>query len=218
MVVAHQVPADSVLVRVNASGAMTSCSRASVCGSRQAYEARPAGVRPGARRGAEVSAAASPHQLGGMIRLRGTRLRPALPAAACVLALVSFAATSCTTAPGPGRSPSSQQPSVAPSPAAATPAASASPLPPLKSKGRPLQPVPDVRPPGFCRASAGAAWREPRTGPVSRAAAGLAAVRGVAVRDDARPPGVRPAGRHGDHARARQAAGRATRPRPPARW
>ena len=41
-VVAHQVPADSVLVRMSASGAMTSCSRASVCGSRHAYDARPA--------------------------------------------------------------------------------------------------------------------------------------------------------------------------------
>ena len=41
-VVAHQVPADSVLVRMSASGAMTSCSRASVCGSRHAYDSRPA--------------------------------------------------------------------------------------------------------------------------------------------------------------------------------
>ena len=39
-VVAHQVPADSVLVRMNATGAMMSCSRASVCGSRHAYESR----------------------------------------------------------------------------------------------------------------------------------------------------------------------------------
>jgi cell fate regulator YaaT (PSP1 superfamily) len=41
-VVAHQVPADSVLVRMNASGATMSCSRASVCGSRHAYETRSA--------------------------------------------------------------------------------------------------------------------------------------------------------------------------------
>jgi cell fate regulator YaaT (PSP1 superfamily) len=41
-VVAHQVPADSVLVRINATGAMMSCSRASVCGSRHAYESREA--------------------------------------------------------------------------------------------------------------------------------------------------------------------------------
>jgi cell fate regulator YaaT (PSP1 superfamily) len=40
-VVAHQVPADSVLIRMNTSGAMTSCSRASVCGSRHAYDSRP---------------------------------------------------------------------------------------------------------------------------------------------------------------------------------
>jgi len=40
-VVAHQVPADSVVVRMAGSGAITSCSRASVCGSRHAYESRP---------------------------------------------------------------------------------------------------------------------------------------------------------------------------------
>ncbi|GAA3630940.1 PSP1 domain-containing protein [Microlunatus ginsengisoli] len=40
VVVAHQVPADSVLVRVAASGAMTSCALATVCGSRQAYEGK----------------------------------------------------------------------------------------------------------------------------------------------------------------------------------
>ena len=43
VVVAHQVPADSVLVRVRASGSMVSCSKASVCGSRHAYEARGTG-------------------------------------------------------------------------------------------------------------------------------------------------------------------------------
>jgi cell fate regulator YaaT (PSP1 superfamily) len=41
VVVAHQVPADAVLVRMKDSGAVSSCSRASVCGSRQAYEERP---------------------------------------------------------------------------------------------------------------------------------------------------------------------------------
>lgn len=40
VVVAHQVPADSVVVRMSASGATSSCSRASVCGSRQAYDGR----------------------------------------------------------------------------------------------------------------------------------------------------------------------------------
>jgi cell fate regulator YaaT (PSP1 superfamily) len=40
-VVAHQVPADSVVVRMTGSGTITSCSRASICGSRQAYESRP---------------------------------------------------------------------------------------------------------------------------------------------------------------------------------
>jgi cell fate regulator YaaT (PSP1 superfamily) len=40
VVVAHQVPADSVVVRMRDSGAVTSCSRASVCGSRAAYRGR----------------------------------------------------------------------------------------------------------------------------------------------------------------------------------
>src|SRR5215203_5156929 len=39
-VLAHQVPADSVVVRMSGSGAVTSCSRASVCGSRHSYESR----------------------------------------------------------------------------------------------------------------------------------------------------------------------------------
>ncbi|HYP45523.1 MAG TPA: regulatory iron-sulfur-containing complex subunit RicT [Propionibacteriaceae bacterium] len=42
VVVAHQVPADSVVVRLNASGSTVSCSRASVCGSRQAYDSKGA--------------------------------------------------------------------------------------------------------------------------------------------------------------------------------
>lgn len=40
VVVAHQVPADSVVVRLKASGAAVSCSKASVCGSRQSFEGR----------------------------------------------------------------------------------------------------------------------------------------------------------------------------------
>jgi cell fate regulator YaaT (PSP1 superfamily) len=53
VVVAHQVPADSVLVRMKGSGAMVSCSKASVCGSRSAYESKgdsgdgPRPQRPG---------------------------------------------------------------------------------------------------------------------------------------------------------------------------
>ncbi len=38
-VVGHSVPADSVVVRLSADGRRTACDRASVCGSRQAYEA-----------------------------------------------------------------------------------------------------------------------------------------------------------------------------------
>ena len=40
VIVAHQVPADSVVVRMRDSGALSSCSRASVCGSRAAYRSR----------------------------------------------------------------------------------------------------------------------------------------------------------------------------------
>ncbi len=40
-VVAHQVPTDSVVVRVASSGRVCSCSRASVCAPRRAYETRP---------------------------------------------------------------------------------------------------------------------------------------------------------------------------------
>ena len=47
VVVAHQVPADSVLVRVSASGAMTSCALAKVCGSRQTYESKGSGSDSG---------------------------------------------------------------------------------------------------------------------------------------------------------------------------
>jgi cell fate regulator YaaT (PSP1 superfamily) len=39
-VVAHSVPRDAVTVRLDADGSRCSCSRASVCGSRQAYETR----------------------------------------------------------------------------------------------------------------------------------------------------------------------------------
>ena len=39
-VVGHDVPRDSVVVRLNDGGRRTSCSRASVCGSRHAHESR----------------------------------------------------------------------------------------------------------------------------------------------------------------------------------
>jgi cell fate regulator YaaT (PSP1 superfamily) len=39
-VVGHSVPRDAVTVRLDADGSRCSCSRASVCGSRQAYESR----------------------------------------------------------------------------------------------------------------------------------------------------------------------------------
>jgi cell fate regulator YaaT (PSP1 superfamily) len=42
-VVGHSVPRDAVVVRMDADGSRCTCSRASVCGSRQAYERRPSG-------------------------------------------------------------------------------------------------------------------------------------------------------------------------------
>jgi cell fate regulator YaaT (PSP1 superfamily) len=39
-VVGHSVPRDAVVVRLDADGSRCSCSRASVCGSRQSYEER----------------------------------------------------------------------------------------------------------------------------------------------------------------------------------
>jgi cell fate regulator YaaT (PSP1 superfamily) len=47
-VVAHNVPADSVVVRLDDGGRRCACSVAAVCGSRAAYdEGRAAGLRPG---------------------------------------------------------------------------------------------------------------------------------------------------------------------------
>ncbi len=45
-VVAHNVPTDSVVVRLDQGGGRCSCSRASVCGSRQAYESSPSAEVP----------------------------------------------------------------------------------------------------------------------------------------------------------------------------
>jgi cell fate regulator YaaT (PSP1 superfamily) len=45
-VIAHNVPSDSVVVRLDDGGSRCSCSRASVCGSRQAYEASPSAQQP----------------------------------------------------------------------------------------------------------------------------------------------------------------------------
>lgn len=45
-VVAHNVPTDSVVVRLDQGGGRCSCSRASVCGSRQAYDASPSAQVP----------------------------------------------------------------------------------------------------------------------------------------------------------------------------
>jgi hypothetical protein len=45
-VIGHNVPSDSVVVKLTGSGQACKCDRASVCGSRQAYEgAREDGMR-----------------------------------------------------------------------------------------------------------------------------------------------------------------------------
>ena len=66
VVVGHSVPTDTVQVRVRATGAVASCSRASVCGSRSTYESRPDAA-------AESPAAADPEQRPNRIRTRRHR-------------------------------------------------------------------------------------------------------------------------------------------------
>lgn len=56
-VVAHDVPRDRVVVRVAASGARTSCDRASVCGSRRAHDE---GTSPAAAPADQVAPQAGP--------------------------------------------------------------------------------------------------------------------------------------------------------------
>ena len=51
VVVGHSVPADSVLVRMNAGGATVSCSKAGVCGSRAAHDGRSDGRSDGSTPG-----------------------------------------------------------------------------------------------------------------------------------------------------------------------
>ena len=47
VVVAHSVPTDSVVLRMSATGQVSPCSRAAVCGARRAYEgSKPTGHRP----------------------------------------------------------------------------------------------------------------------------------------------------------------------------
>ncbi len=50
MVLAHQVPADAVVVRMRDSGAVSSCSRSDACGARQLYESRDSEPVPGPRK------------------------------------------------------------------------------------------------------------------------------------------------------------------------
>ena len=73
VVTGHNVPGDKVVVKLTADGRKCACSRASVCGSRQAYEARYAsgagtgsasrrdsGAGAGAPSGSEVESGPEP--------------------------------------------------------------------------------------------------------------------------------------------------------------
>jgi cell fate regulator YaaT (PSP1 superfamily) len=81
VVVAHSVPADKVVVRMQADGRRVPCPKASVCGSRHAYEAM---VADGGREHAEAdepgppAPAATGEEMGdgGARRRRRTRRRP----------------------------------------------------------------------------------------------------------------------------------------------
>jgi cell fate regulator YaaT (PSP1 superfamily) len=57
VVVGHNVPSDTVVVRVSETGRRTACPKASVCGSRQAYERAHAGQAAAT----DASASRSPH-------------------------------------------------------------------------------------------------------------------------------------------------------------
>jgi len=48
-VVGHNVPSDTVVVKLAADGRACACPKASVCGSRQAYESMHGKARPGGR-------------------------------------------------------------------------------------------------------------------------------------------------------------------------
>ncbi len=50
VVLAHQVPADAVVVRMRDSGVVSSCSKATACGARQLYETRDTAATPATRK------------------------------------------------------------------------------------------------------------------------------------------------------------------------
>ena len=90
VVVAHQVPADALLVRMKDSGQISSCSRSSVCGSRQAYETRP-DSRPG-----RLQAAAPPRPTGRRRAVVSRRIR----AVSALILAVGLSACSVTGSNG----------------------------------------------------------------------------------------------------------------------
>jgi cell fate regulator YaaT (PSP1 superfamily) len=75
-VIAHQVPADSVLVRIKATGAVSSCSRASVCGSRRSYESRSSGPETSADAEPAAGGVGPSRRLRHRLRRRGPSSPP----------------------------------------------------------------------------------------------------------------------------------------------
>lgn len=82
VVVGHQVPADAVVVRMRDSGAVSSCSLASVCGSRGAYESRDVAdpvPSDGAADGADAGSDSGQQQATGQPRKPRHRRRRGQP-------------------------------------------------------------------------------------------------------------------------------------------
>ena len=117
VVTGHNVPGDKVVIKLTADGRKCACTRASVCGSRQGYEAR---YGDGPQSGAGPADAET--ELRGAVRRRHgvreparRRVRRILPA---VLVTVSLLAAACSASPG--HDPTSH--SATGTPAAAAPA------------------------------------------------------------------------------------------------
>ena len=72
VVVGHSVPADALLVRMNTGGAVTSCSRAGVCGSREVFATRTVPAGPA---GDATGPAAAGPEPGGRSERRAGRPR-----------------------------------------------------------------------------------------------------------------------------------------------
>ena len=190
--VAHQVPADSVVVRMSATGQVSPCSRAAVCGARRAYESRSGGsagisaIHVGSRRDGPVG----PAYAAGV---RPGRAAPAALPGRLQPAVITGRGRSNAVTPAP-------TPSAVAIDRAADPHAD-----PVGNSHRRAAGAADP---------AGAAERVHRPaarvgdGPLPEPAAGLAAVRGRAdLCADPGAAGLRRARRHGPHPGAGPAAG-----------